>query len=352
MTTTPLAYFWGDDDFAMGRAIDRFAGALAAEGGTPLERWDLRGQRTGADALLGQLRERTSTPVMFGGGTLAVVSNVGALMVSNDGRDAVLGAVATLAPGNALVILDTTKSGAKGPSRTGLAKAVSEAKGYVREFPSPKADSLAGWITREAHDRGVELGPGAAKEIATRVGGFVQQNDAERPFQTRTASSELDKLALYRDAAPITVDDVRALVAEAVPGTVWGFVDAVGDRQVDLALALLEDLLEGTPEPVLLTVLHRRLRELLEIGDRVASRESLPAVAKAMGMKSEFRVKTLAGQARGWSTAELTGALHGLLELDAMVKHAPGFDADEAQRRTAFTLWVIDHVPRRERSSA
>jgi DNA polymerase III delta subunit len=289
---------------------------------------------------------------MFGGGTLAVVSNVGALMMSNDGRDAVLGAIATLAPGNALVILDATKSGAKGPSRVALAKAVTEAKGYVREFQSPKANSLTGWIQREAADRGIAIEPSAANELANRVGGFVLQNDAERPFQTRTASSELDKLALYRGSAPITAADVRALVAEAIPGTVWGFVDAVAERKAGQAVGLLEDLIETTPEPVLLVMLHRRVRELLEIADLVGSGQSLPAVGKALGIKSEFRVRTLSGQARNWTVAELTDALDGLLELDAMVKHAPGSNADDAQRRLAFTLWVMDHVARRERRSA
>ena len=145
---------------------------------------------------------------------------------------------------------------------------------------------------------------------------------------------------------------MRALVAEEVPGTVWGFVDAVGERKVDQALALLDDLLDGTPEPVLIVVLHRRVRQLIEIADRVAAREPLPAIAKSLGMKTEYQIRTYAAQARGWTTEELTDALDGLVALDAMVKHAPGSSADEAQRRLAFTLWVMDHVPRRERRSA
>ena len=79
------------------------------------------------------------------------------------------------------------------------------------------------------------------------------------------------------------------------------------------------------PEPVLLAVLHRRVVELLELGDRLADGAALPAAAKAMGITSEFRAKTLAGQTRRWTTAELTAALGGLVELDAMVKGAPGY---------------------------
>ena len=144
----------------------------------------------------------------------------------------------------------------------------------------------------------------------------------------------------------MTVDDVRALVPEAIPASVWAFSDAVGERRRDQALDLLGRLLDVTPEPVLTTVLHRRIRELLEMNDRLASGERLPSAAKAMGIASEYRAQTLAAQARGWTVPELRAALDGVLELDAMVKGVPDTGQDAAQRRLAFTLWVIDHVDR------
>ena len=64
-----------------------------------------------------------------------------------------------------------------------------------------------------------------------------------------------------------------------------------------------------------------------------------------MGIASEFRARTLSGQAANWTTFELNAALDGLVELDAAVKGAQGLELDEAQRRLAFTLWVIG--PRR-----
>lgn len=352
MTTSPLAYFWGDDDLALGRAVDGLAAALAEEGGAPLERWALRGEIAGATAALADIHERIATPVMFGGGTLAVVSNVGALMRTTIGRDAMLAAVGLLAPGNGLVIVDETKSGVKGPSQKRLSDAIKAAGGTIRDFRSPKGGGLAGWIERQARERGMQLGPGAAREIAERVGGFVQENDADRRFQTRNASMELDKLALYREGNPVSIDDVRALVPEAVPGTIWGFVDAVGERKTGKALTLLERLLATTAEPVLVVVLHRRVRELLELGDRLSSGANLPTAAKAMGINSDYRATTLAVQARAWTTDELAEALGGLVDLDALVKGAPGTSADAAQRRLAFTLWVMDHTTRRERRTA
>lgn len=351
MTTSPFAYIWGDDDLAASRAVDRLAAALAAETGQPLERWELRGQRNGAEALLAQLHERVGTAVMFGGGTMTVVTNVGALMQAAGGRDAVLAAVTLLAPGNALVFLDITKSGLKGPPQRTLAAAIKAAEGAVLERQSPKAGGLAGWVEKEARERGLSLGPGAAKAIAERVGGFVSEGDAERRFQTRTASMELDKLALYRETGPITVEDVRALVAEVVPGSVFAFADAVGERRTGAALALLERLVESTPEPVLIVVLHRRMRDILEVGDRLATGQR-PAEVVAEMKLHPFVAGKLADQARVWTTDELRDAIAGLVELDAQVKGAPGSNRDAAQRRLGFTLWVMDHVGLRARRTA
>ena len=66
--------------------------------------------------------------------------------------------------------------------------------------------------------------------------------------------------------------------------------------------------------------------------------------ARAMGITSEFRARTLASQARNWTTAALANALSGLVDLDAMVKGVPGSETDTAQRRLAFTLWVRRHA--------
>jgi DNA polymerase III delta subunit len=352
MIATPLAYFWGDDELGAARAVDQLQAVLAAETGAPMERWDVRGDRNRAAELIAQLHERVATPMMFGGGALAVIANPGPLVQNTEHRAALVAAIATLAPGNGLVILDASQSGAKAPSQKRLADAVAAAGGTIRKFDSPRRGALAGWIEAEARQRGLQLSAGTAKALAERIGGFVDLNDVERRHQTRIASMELDKLALYRGAAPIGPEDVRALVAEAVPASVWAFTDAIGERRAQQALDLLDRLLEDTPEPVLLAVLHRRVRELLELGDRLAAGERLPAAAKAMGITSDYRAKTLAAQAKAWTTPELTAALDGLVELDAMVKGAPGSGQDEAQRRLSFSLWVMDHTARDRRGDS
>ena len=136
------------------RAVDQLQAALAADAGGPLERWELRGERNRAGELIAQLHERVATPVMFGGGALAVITNPGPLVQSADHRAGLLAAIASLAPGNGLVLLDASQSGAKAPTQKRLADAVAAAGGTVRKFESPRRGALAGWVEAEARTAG------------------------------------------------------------------------------------------------------------------------------------------------------------------------------------------------------
>ena len=92
----PLLFLWGDDELSAARALDRFQAGLESETGAPMDRWLVRGERNAAATIVAGLHERVATPVMFGGGTLAVVHNAGALVVRNEERDAFLAAIAEL----------------------------------------------------------------------------------------------------------------------------------------------------------------------------------------------------------------------------------------------------------------
>jgi DNA polymerase III delta subunit len=281
---------------------------------------------------------------MFGAGTLVVVAGIGALTRRNEDRDALLESLSTIAPGNGLAIVEETESGRKEPPGRAVADAVRDAGGTVARFDAPREGALAAWIESRARERSIPLGPGAARELATRLGGFVREGDVERRHQGRLAVMELEKLALRRnDGGTVTSDDVRTLVAEAVPGTIWGFVDAVAMRQRGRSLEILERLLGVTPSPVLLAVLHRRLRELIEVQDRLERGESPGSLVRSMRLQP-FRAETLARQARGWSALELDRALVGLLELDAQVKGVAGRASTDARDRLAFDLWITDVV--------
>jgi DNA polymerase III delta subunit len=342
--TAPLAYFWGDDAYGLDAALDAFRNdASRFPDGAP-ERWRPETERTEPARLLGEIRERLATGSMFGAGSIAIVRGAGALIRTNDARDQLLGALETIAPGNGLAVLEETDSGVKDPPSKTLSDAIRAAGGEVRRFEAPRQDALAAWIEMRARDRQIKLASGVARELATRVGGFVREGDVERQHQGRIAVMELEKLALrHVDEGPVTVEDVRELVAEAVPGSMWAFVDAVGMRQRARSLELLERLIDDKPAPVLLAVLHRRIRELIEVQDRLDRGEAPGSLVRSMRLVP-FRAETLARQARAWTGPELDAALEGLVELDHQVKGVGGRASTDARDRLAFDLWITDRV--------
>jgi DNA polymerase III delta subunit len=340
----PFAYFWGDDAYGLEAAVEAFRIDPARfPAGIP-DRWRLQIEAGQAGRALSELTERLSTGSLFGGGTFAIVAGVGGLVRRNQDRDALLAAISLAAPGNGLAVIDETDSGVKDPPSKAIAEAIRTASGLVRRFEAPREGALAGWIETRARERQISLGQGAARELATRVGGFVREGDVDRRQQGRIAVMELEKLSLRRiDGTPVSVDDVQDLVPEAIPATIWGFVDAVAMRQRQRSLELMERVLDEKPEPVILAVLHRRLRELIEVLDRLEHGESPGSLVRTMRL-APFRAETLARQARAWTSTELDGALEGLLALDAQVKGVGRRGSGEARDRLLFDLWITDRV--------
>jgi DNA polymerase III delta subunit len=335
-----LAYYRGGDGYALDRAVDAIARRIEAETGAAPDRW----RTAGAETSPTQIAERVATAPMFGGGTLAVVTDPGPLLRSKDARASLERSLATVAPGNALVFVEQGDGGAKRPQMLqSLEAAVVQAGGEAKGFAAPRAAELAGWLRNLAKEREILLERDASEELARRVGAFVTEGDVDRQRMGTLAALELDKLALYRQAAPITIADVRILVPEVIPDSTWAMLDAVAERRVDVAGPLLDRLLDTTPLPVVIVVLHRRVRELLVAADLVAQGRRPPDIVKAIG-GHPFRAQKLVEQARRWTLAELDAALEGVLDLDAMIKGAVDSGSTDRQVRLAFTLWMRDRV--------
>jgi len=335
-----IAYYRGDDGYGIDHRIGQLARGLEQATGAIPERWQVQGAETNVAAI----SERVATAPMFGGGTLVIIADPAPLLRSKADREALEATIATVAPGNALVFVEIGDRGSRRSAAIqGLETAVARGGGEVRTFKAPMAGELAAWIEGRARERDIQLAPGAAKELARRVGGFVREGDIDRARQGALAVGELEKLALYRPSGAITDGDVAALVAEVVPDSTWALLDAIAERRAATAGPSLDRLLDTTPEPVVLAHLHRRLRELTEVAGHLASGAAPGSLVRTLGMKP-FRVEKLVGQARRWTLPGLVDALDGLMELDAMVKGAPGSGATDEQRRLAFALWVRDHV--------
>jgi DNA polymerase III delta subunit len=253
--------------------------------------------------------------------------------------------VGLVAPGNGLAFTETLDGyGKQSAGGQALAQAVAAAGGEVRELKSPREGQMVRWIEDRARDRGMRLGRGASQELATRVGAFVREGDVDRRQQGRLAAGELEKLALYRLGDEVSADDVKALVPEAVPGSIWAFLDAIAIRQTAEAVRLAELLVPVTPELVLLAVLHRRIRELLQVADLAMAKTAPAEVMRLLKMKG-FPAEKLMRNAQLWSVDELERALIGLFDMDAALKGRTGQGASDGQFHLALILWLADHLP-------
>ncbi len=361
-----LAYFWGEDAWA----IDRAVADLAREAGapdTPLEIWrspsDDESGSEGTDGasgsaakrrtrLLDEAAARIGTATLFGGGTLAVIRQPGAILRESAARDRLVGMLAAVAPGNALAFCDLVASGAKTPAAAGLlADAVTAAGGSTRQFPALTRERMERWINERASELGVTMGPGAARLLAERVGAYVHESDVDRRRQSQLANGELEKLALYRPGGTVAKEDVQELVAEAVPGSTWAFLDAAARRQTGEASWLANRLLEdGVPLPVLVSQLHRRLRDLVAVREHLDSGARAGDLVRTMRLQP-FRAQKLAEQAGTWSAEGLHGAVDGLLELDLRSKGITldGSTAQMSEARDALGLqvWIAEHAIQR-----
>jgi DNA polymerase-3 subunit delta len=361
----PLAYYHGEDAWGIERAVARLAVALGGDG-ERLEVWHTSGEESAAAALapsttttenrrtrtLDAIEQRVTTAPFFGGGTLVWVRQPHGLLRDKASKQRLLGLIDLLAPGNALVFTELTDSTARttGKATDPLRQAVEGAGGETREFPPLTRDRMERWLDERARELEVQLGAGAARLLAERVGAYVREGDVDRRGQTQLANAELEKLALYRPNGSISRDDVAELVAEAVPGSAWAFLDAIGARRAGPAAELATRLLDAaTPLPVLVAQIHRRLRELLQVREHLAAGTRPNALPRAMGLKP-FRAEKLAEQAAAWSLGDLERAVSGLLEVDLASK---GIGLDGTQRpisdeRSALGLevWLAECVRR------
>jgi DNA polymerase III delta subunit len=339
-SSSNIGLYWGDDAYGIGRAVEALATRVAETAGGPLEHWRATGEVVSPEVIA----EHVAMATLFGGGSLAVVSEPWPLVRSKAAREALKDILSNVAPGNALALTVTLDGSGRPPAALeALREAVRGAGGEALEFKTPKGGAMTRWIEDRAKERSIRLEPGSARELATRIGALVAEGDIDRRRQGMIAVGELEKLALYRPDGPVSVEDVRALVAETVPGSAWALLDAVGERRTREAAELLERLIATTPEPVLLAQLHRRIRQLIEVADHLAAGTSAGALVRIMRMKP-FQADKLAGQARRWTVPELVAALDGLLELDGLVKGVAGATATDAQRRLGFSLWLVELV--------
>jgi DNA polymerase III subunit delta len=189
-------------------------------------------------------------------------------------------------------------------------------------------EQLARHVEQRADEYGLEFDRDAL-ELFTMLAGE----------DTRQIDNELEKLDLYLgDDRRVSQDDVRKIVSQSKGGVVFELGDAIGKRQLALALALVDQLLDEDEQPVgiLLAAVVPKVRNLFaakQIEERhhiraggtyqsyAAALERLPAKETARLPKKKdgsglnvFPLYLAAREAGNFTPAELRRALEECLK--------------------------------------
>jgi DNA polymerase-3 subunit delta len=309
----PVYLIFGEEDVLLERAVKRLTDRMHAHGDTDFDLDVLEAPRADAEQVL---------------------ASANMLPVLSDKRIVVLRDADRLGKDDAAAIADYCVSPSESTAlvlvaekldkRSRLFKAV-DALGGVYEFKPLKRSEYPREVSDMFSDRGKAADRAAAQALVDAVGRDL-----------RRLESEVEKISLHAGGAQrVTVEDVREVVSETVPTSIFDLLDALGERDCDESLHLLARLLsEGESLHGVHAMAVRHVRSLL--GASALERRGTPKreMMSALG-RPEWLVRKLVQQARGFSEDELVAALIGAAGLEGKMKTSRG------EPRLEFERWVV-----------
>jgi DNA polymerase III subunit delta len=281
----------------------------------------------GADARLADVLDSVRTMDMFSPARLTVVASADKLMERH--WDA-LAAYAASPPKDGYLLLLAAKANR---SRK-MVKTVEASQGLVvcnRIYPS----HVMPWIMERISLHGCKIDSGAAALLADFLG-----------TDLATIDSELEKLATYiGDRKAITVADVEAVSLRDRGREIYELTDAIGSRNAEGALTILDRLLEQSSHPSpILYVVSRHLRRLWSVKELL--RAGLKPVDATRKVGVNYFIERFLAQVDAFSLGELRRSSHALTRCEAELKSS-GVDP-----RILFETTLIGLVQRRRPAAA
>jgi DNA polymerase-3 subunit delta len=186
-----------------------------------------------------------------------------------------------------------------------------------------KEELLAAWVREQFHEQGKRIGDDAIEALTSAAGN-----------EMRGLKLEINKLVQYvGERLPITVADVKAVVATHAEDVMFQCVDAICRRNIDRALTLLNELHRFDPKPQavagrLLSLLVRQYRMIWQArflaSEGTSPRElrSLPAsIAEELPTENsilqvQFKASDIFAMAQKYSFTSLQRIFDLLLQCD------------------------------------
>jgi DNA polymerase-3 subunit delta len=261
-----------------------------------------RGDETGWARVL----EAARTGSLFSPRRAIVVRNADALKGEGDEAVAYL---ADPSPDAALILLASKPDKRKKPWKDVMAKA------NVVPAEPLKPAAVRARVRDEVRRRRLPLDDEAVQALIDMVGQDL-----------RRLMGELEKLEAYAEGRQgnLTAEDIEAVLGRGIGQPLYKMSDALAARRPAEVLALLEVALdEGTPSLVVLSALHRALRQVRAAAAMRAARMSPDAIAaRLLPPHMKFKIDSLLMAARAWPDEDLRAAVAALDRADRRIKNS------------------------------
>lgn len=134
--------------------------------------------------------------------------------------------------------------------------------GYVHELDKLDRKDLIKWILKRVKGHGKEID-------GTTVAFFIEQSAYLDKLGTATLydlQNSIDQICQHTTQSVVERDDIIKLVEKSVEHTLFEMTDYIGNRQTELAISTLKDLLEqGENALYLLSMIGRHFRQLKKV---------------------------------------------------------------------------------------
>lgn len=207
-----------------------------------------------------------------------------------------------------------------------LFRAVAESA-TVQLMPLRSGKELLMWIQVKTKDAGGNISPAAATALARLIGGNLW-----------IMSNEIAKLVAYAAGRTIEERDVRHLVSNASESTIFSLIDAVFEGRPDIAVSVLQRLLQTGEQPAqILAMLARQLQLIVRLKDMKEHRgPSKMEMQQKLGLMQEFVWLKTAAQAERFDIGQIKEIYRQLRETDLAIK------TGRSDTETAVSLLIAE----------
>lgn len=176
------------------------------------------------------------------------------------------------------------KSRGKAPFASALFGLLKKEK-FVWELNTLAGKSLINWLDDFTKDKKIKISNKALEKLIAFTDSDLSQ-----------IILELEKLAAYKNREEINETDVGLLVSGKSDDNIFNLVDAIGKKDRRTTLRLIDaQLKNGTPELMILKMISRQFRIMLQIKSGGGSDSGLPMfiIAKTRGQTDNFTLEKL-----------------------------------------------------------